>query len=297
MTCRARRRVPSLVPVPRPAARRSLTTTCGGTWAVENDGTHVLQQTDTTISSSVYITPSVAGSANWTDYTVSADVKPGSDNLNTTSANLMGRYLDTNNHYSLILKNNSERWLGVKQAGNWSTIANGNFSYNSSTFYTLTLSLQGSTITGSIDGTVVGSGTDTTFSSGGIGFSTAANSELDNVSVVDGTGQGGGAPPPAPPSPASPRPVARWARPSPSRAAASPTPAVSPSTARWPAASPSTRIASSPPSCRRERPAAPSPAASCATLLPTPTRPLSATQPIVRPDHQQRHRERAILQP
>ncbi|HKS69502.1 MAG TPA: RHS repeat-associated core domain-containing protein, partial [Ktedonobacterales bacterium] len=169
-----------------------------GTWAVENDGTHVLQQTDTTIASSVYITPSVAGSANWTNYTVSADVKPGADNTSVTSANLMGRYTDTNNHYSLILKNNSEWWLGVKQAGNWTTIANGTFSYNSNTFYTLTLSLQGTTISGSINGTVVGSGTDSTFSSGGIGFSTAANSEIDNVSVVDGTGQGGGSPPPAP---------------------------------------------------------------------------------------------------
>jgi hypothetical protein len=170
-------------------------TISSGTWAVENDGTHVLQQTDTNTAASYFIS---AGSANWTDYTVSADIKPGADDTSVTVADLMGRYTDPQNHYSLILKNNSEWWLGVKQAGNWSTIANGSYSYDSSTFYTLTLSLQGSTITGSINGVVLGSGTDTTFTSGAIGFATAANSELDNVSVVDGTGQGGGSPPPAP---------------------------------------------------------------------------------------------------
>lgn len=171
-----------------------------GAWRVALDGTQVLRET-TTPQASSYI---MAGSPAWTDYTVQAQVRPGADNASGTVANLMGRYLDANNHYSIILKNNSEWWLGVKSAGQWSTIANGTFNYNPTNWYTLTLSLVGDHITGSINGHVVGSGSDSTFSAGRIGFDANAASEMDNVYVISGSSV---VPPPPTPTPVPPTPT------------------------------------------------------------------------------------------
>ena len=187
-----------------------------GAWQVALDGTQVLRET-TSPQASSYI---AVGSPSWTDYTVMAQIRPGADNASGTVANLMGRYLDANNHYSLILKNNSEWWLGVKQNGSWSTIANGTFAYNPKSWYTLTLSLVGHTITGAINGQVVGSGTDSTFAAGRIGFEANAASEMDNVFVISGSAT---PPPPPPPSP-TPTPVP----PTPTPAPPTPTPTPAP---------------------------------------------------------------------
>jgi hypothetical protein len=168
-------------------------TVTSGSWMIEQDGSHVLRQVTAPAASS-YIW---AGSPAWTDYTLSAQVKmPSGAGLNGTF-NLMGRYTDANNHYSLILKNGSEWWLGVKQGGNWSTLAVGSFPYQANVWYTFALSFSGQKISASINGKLLASATDTTFSHGAIGWSTNASGELDNVSVI----APGGTPPPPPPTP------------------------------------------------------------------------------------------------
>lgn len=171
-----------------------------GNWDVQVDGSHVLRQ-QTSPEASSYIS---AGSNAWTDYTLTASVKPASGHLNNTY-NLMGRYTDANNHYSLILKNGNEWWLGVKKNGNWSTIANGNLSFTSQ-FYTFSLTFAGSKVTGAINGVTLGSGTDTSFASGRIAYQTDSNGELDNV-LVTGTGTPVPTPTPSPTATPSPTPV------------------------------------------------------------------------------------------
>lgn len=123
-----------------------------------------------------------AGSPTWTNYTAQASVKPGANDLSQTT-DLMARFTDDNNHYSLVLKNNNEWYLGKRVSGNWTTLANGTFSY-SSQFYTLALTVNGSTISAAINGKVVATVTDTSFASGKFAFLTSAESELDNVVVA-----------------------------------------------------------------------------------------------------------------
>lgn len=179
-------------------------TLTSGTWMVEADsssgsGSQALRQI-TSPEASSYLS---AGSPGWTDYTLFAQVKPANGSGLNGTYNLMGRYTDANNHYSLILKNGDEWWLGYKQGGNWTTLANGTFAYNASQWYTFALSFSGSHITASINGKVLASVTDSTFSHGAIGWNTNASGELDNVVVV---APGGSVPPPPPPPTPTPVP-------------------------------------------------------------------------------------------
>ncbi|HET9111810.1 MAG TPA: hypothetical protein VFN78_13355 [Ktedonobacterales bacterium] len=155
----------------------------GSGWSVQQDGSHVLKQTDTSTSAEHEIS---AGSAAWTDYTVQADIKPGANDLSKSTV-LMARYVDADNHYSLLLKNQSEWYLGKVAGGNWTTLGQGSFSYTSTTFYTFALSVQGNTISASINGVTRATKTDSQFPTGEIALSTKATSEFDNVQVTSGS--------------------------------------------------------------------------------------------------------------
>jgi pectate lyase len=168
---------------------------------VQPDGSNVLQQGDPDTSQLYTI---AAGSAAWTDYTVQASVKPGANDLNQTS-DIQARYSDTNNHYSFLFKNGGEWYLGMRSGGNWTTFDQGAFPY-SHQYYTLALSVNGATISASINGTVVATTTDSTFSSGSIAFSTSATSELDNV-LVTAFGSVTPTPTPTPTTPPTPTPT------------------------------------------------------------------------------------------
>src|SRR6185312_1210311 len=133
----------------------------------------------------------------------------GSNNLNPSTV-IMARFVDNSNHYSFIIKNHSEWWLGYVQGGSWNTLDNGNFSYNATTWYTMTLTVQGSTISAAINGKTLTTDTDRTFASGMIGFSTKATSEFDNVLVTTNL--------------ISPTPTATATQPPPPTATTAPTP-------------------------------------------------------------------------
>jgi acid phosphatase len=180
------------------AAPRGWAVVNGSSWTVQPDGSNVLQQGDPDTSQLYTIE---TGSSSWTDYTVQASVKPGANDLNQTS-DIQARYSDTNNHYSFLLKNGGQWYLGMRSGGNWMTFDQGTFPYTNQ-FYTLALSVNGTTISALINGTTVATTTDSTFSSGGIAFSTSATSELDNVLV---TAFGSVTPTPTPPTP-TPTPV------------------------------------------------------------------------------------------
>src|SRR5438105_2565476 len=82
------------------------------------------------------------GSASWTDYSAVAQVKPGTAAAGTSNV-LAARYRDDNNSYALILKDGTSWYFGKKVQGAWTTFSMGGFTYNSATWYTLEVDVQG----------------------------------------------------------------------------------------------------------------------------------------------------------
>ncbi len=187
-----------------------------GTWSVALDSTRVLMETNTNTATAKSIN---AGSVLWTDYALQAQIKPGTTALGTANV-LAARYTDDNNSYALILKDGSTWYFGKKVGGVWTTLANGSFSYNTSSWYQLEVDVVGNKLTGLINGTKVASVTDSTFSAGAFAVMSRSTIEVDNVIVTQLA-------PPPPPSPS----------PSPS-ASPSPSPVPSPSPAPSPSPSP-----------------------------------------------------------
>ena len=66
------------------------------------------------------------GSSAWGDYSVQAQIKPGTTVTGTSNV-LAARYTDANNSYSLILKDGNTWYFGKKVNGVWTTFANGFF--------------------------------------------------------------------------------------------------------------------------------------------------------------------------
>jgi hypothetical protein len=167
-------------------------TVVSGSWVVQQDGSQVLAQTDSDTSAEKRV---LAGSTSWGDYVLQADVKPGA-NATALGFQLIARETDANNYYSFGFY--SGTWyLKERVGGTQATLTQGNFSFTSQ-FYTLVFSLQGTTLSGSINGTTVFTLTDSSLSNGMIGFSTKAMSEIDNV-VVTAAG-GSSTPTPTPTS-------------------------------------------------------------------------------------------------
>lgn len=177
----------------------------GTTWSIQLDGAQVLAQTSSNYNNFYGIH---AGSSTWTDYTLSASVKPG---VNGTlqyhsSVRLDGRRQDNNNMYSMSVQNGNVWYLGKRVNGAFTTLAQGATSYNTTSWYTWTLSFSRDTISASINGATLASVTDRAFSSGNISFWTHSQSELDNV-VVTALG-GGSTPTPTSTTVVSPTPTA-----------------------------------------------------------------------------------------
>jgi hypothetical protein len=160
----------------------------GTTWAVQADGSNVLAQTS---NNNTPLYGIAAGSPGWTDYSLSASVKPGpgSTTSGTSVVAIDGRVQDANNFYTLLVKNGNLWYLGKKVNGNFTTLATSNTSYNTTTWYTWTLTMTGNTISASINGKTLATVTDTTFSAGYISLKTRNQSEYDNI-VVTSTGSG-----------------------------------------------------------------------------------------------------------
>jgi hypothetical protein len=122
----------------------------------------------------------VAGSSSWTDYTVQADVQPPSS---PNGVALTARRQDGYNNYQFQLKNGHWWNLGKRVAGVWTTLAQGAYDYTAGSWYTLSLSVQGTTISAAINGSPVASVSDSSFGSGGISLRTTTTPSYDNVVV------------------------------------------------------------------------------------------------------------------
>ena len=186
----------------------------GGTWTVVTDGTKAAQQTKASTDNARLF----AGDATWTAYTVQARVKPLSLGANGL-VGLLARAGGSTTFYRLALEPGNLVQLQAVKSGAVTVLAGASRTVDTGTWYTLSLTVNGSTVSGSVDGASIGSATDSGISAGRIGLQTAfSTADFDDVLVTTG-----GTPPPTTPgSPTatkSPTPT-----PTPSGGSGSPTP-------------------------------------------------------------------------
>jgi hypothetical protein len=168
----------------------------GGTWAVVADGSQTLRQSNAGSENA----RNLAGDAGWTDYTVSARIKPisfGSGGF----AGLLARAKSSTTFYRLALLPGNQAQLQAVNSGTVTVLGSSARTVAAGTWYTVSLSVTGSTVTGSVDGAPVGSGPSSVSSAGRIGVQTGnASAGFDDVTVTTG----GTTPPPTGSPTASP---------------------------------------------------------------------------------------------
>ncbi|GLY31541.1 LamG-like jellyroll fold domain-containing protein [Kineosporia sp. NBRC 101731] len=154
----------------------------GGTWSLVSDGSQTLRQTNASSENA----REFAGDTSWTDYTATARVKPlsfGSGGF----VGLLSRSSSSTTFYRLALLSGQVQLQSVN-SGNVTVLASSSRTVSTGTWYTLGLTVSGTTITGTIDGTRVGSGTSSVSATGRIGLQTGyASAGFDDVTVSTGT--------------------------------------------------------------------------------------------------------------
>ncbi|MCM3748878.1 hypothetical protein M3223_16105 [Paenibacillus pasadenensis] len=150
-----------------------------GAWSIVTDATFAYKQSTNTATEAVTTT----GNANWTDYDVRADV-----NLKSTASGaatgIIGRYKDNNNYYLLRLSTNQVQLL-KKVNGTFSTVASKPYTVNLNTVYNLKLSMKGGSLVGSVNGVEELTVSDSSLTTGKIGFRAYSQAAtFDNVQVV-----------------------------------------------------------------------------------------------------------------
>lgn len=148
-----------------------------GSWSIATDGSKVAVQTSSTTNT--YIVTN--GTSSWSNYTYSAKVKVGSTSVRN---GIVARYTNSNNYYFLILYNGN-LLLNKKVSGSTTTIQQVPFTANTSTFYNLQLVVNGTSVQGYVNGTLMVQGTDMSLTNGVPGFYANGVAEFDDVSVTD----------------------------------------------------------------------------------------------------------------
>jgi hypothetical protein len=184
----------------------------GGTWSVVTDGSKVAQQSSATSNNARIF----AGDSGWADYTVQAGVKPltlGSGGW----VGLLARASGSTTFYRLALMPGNVVQLQAVNSGSVTVLGSASRTVSTGTWYTLGLTVRGSQISGTVDGSVIATVSNGLVAKGRIGLQTGyATANFDNVTVTTG-----GATPTPSPTTASPSP-------SPSRSAGtSPSPSAS----------------------------------------------------------------------
>ncbi|MBT0767601.1 hypothetical protein KIH74_01610 [Kineosporia sp. J2-2] len=154
----------------------------GGTWSIVTDGSKALSQTNASSENA----REFAGDTSWTDYTVSARVKPlsfGTDGV----VGLLARAKSSTTFYRLALVSGKAQLQAVN-SGTVTVLATSSKTISTGTWYKLSLSVSGSTVSASIDGTSIGSASSSLASSGRIGLQTAnSTASFDDVTVTTGS--------------------------------------------------------------------------------------------------------------
>jgi hypothetical protein len=178
----------------------------GGTWAVVTDGSKVAQQSKASTDNARIF----AGDAGWTGSTVQARVKPlslGSGGF----VGLLARAKSSTTFYRLALMPGNLVQLQAVNSGAVTVLGSSSRTVSTGTWYTLALTTNGTAISATVDGTSVGSASNSAITTGRIGLQTSlSTANFDDVVV----NTGGTTTPPtttSPPSPtgtASPSPTA-----------------------------------------------------------------------------------------
>ncbi|GIE85988.1 right-handed parallel beta-helix repeat-containing protein [Actinoplanes regularis] len=182
----------------------------GGTWSVVTDGTQVFQQSDTSSERA----REFGGTSTWTNYAVQARVKATAFGSTSGVVALTARASSATKMYRLSLTGANKVQLEAMNGSAVTVLASLSQTISTSTFYTLKLTVSGTTISGSVNGTSVGSATDPSISSGRIGLLTEyAAGRFDDVVVDDGGTTTPTSSPTSSPSSASPSPSASTSTP------------------------------------------------------------------------------------
>jgi len=168
-------------------------TTSGGSWSVVSDGSQVLRQSGTSGNARA-----LAGQTNWTDYSVQARVKALSFNGSDRFTAVMARAQSADSYYYLAVRSSNTVQLKKLVGGTSTTLASGSLTVSAGTWYTLRIEVSGTTLRGYVNGNLVGTASDSQFSSGQAGLATFnASAAFDDVQVESGTTTPPTDPPPA----------------------------------------------------------------------------------------------------
>jgi hypothetical protein len=154
-------------------------TELGGTWSVTAGKAY--EQSSTTAANPT----SYTGNSSWADYAVEAKVTPLS--LGTSGqVGLSARFTDNANRYYFdYAQTDGKLKIIVKSGGNSTLLASKAYTVNPNTQYTFKADLHGSTLDFYVNGVKELTTTDSTFTSGYIGLSTAnASADFDDVNVT-----------------------------------------------------------------------------------------------------------------
>ncbi len=156
----------------------------GGTWSVASDGSLVARQSSASSENARLFN----GTTSWTAYAVQARVKPltlGAGGL----VGLLGRASGSTKFYRLALLPGNQVQLQAVNGSAVTVLGSLSTTATTGTWYTLLLDLNGSTIRGYLNGTLVGSATNTLIASGRIGLQTMlATASFDDVVVTSAGG-------------------------------------------------------------------------------------------------------------
>lgn len=170
----------------------------GGTWTVVTDGTPALRQSSAASENARVF----AGATTWTAYTVQARVKPltfGSGG----SVSLLARVAGSTKFLRLALLPGNQVQLQAVNGSSVTVIGSAGRTVALGTWYTLSIDVNGTAVTATVDGTVVAQGTSSLSATGRIGVQTVfSTASFDDVIVSSG-----GTTPPSPtPSSGTPSP-------------------------------------------------------------------------------------------
>jgi pectate lyase len=158
----------------------------GGSWSVATDGSRVLRQSGTSSDAR-----SRAGASTWTDYTVTARVKPTAFSGSNRFVAVLARAQSNTSYYYLALRSNNTVELKKLVGGSSTTLATAALTVSAGSWYTVSLAVSGSSLTGTVNGGTRLTATDTQFRTGGIGVATFyAAASFDDVTVTDTPGPG-----------------------------------------------------------------------------------------------------------
>src|SRR6266508_3002075 len=170
-------------------------TRSSGTWSIVTDGSLAYRQSGTSADSNAR-----AGSPSWTNISIQARVKPIAFNGADRYVGVMARVVNSNHYYFLALQNGNRLLLGKRAGSSPITLATKSFTFSTGTFYTLRIDVNGSSLTGFVNGTQQLTASDSEFTAGIIGGATFFASATFDDFLVTSIGGGGGTPPPAPTS-------------------------------------------------------------------------------------------------